>query len=1419
MSGSQQRASSSSSSSQVASSSPPSFLHSLFSPPQPSSLLADLAPQLLQSKIINSPAFTARPPVPAINPTASLRGKLGWLAKGNDANSLLILERVDELLAMDVPPAPFDLASHLSSQPSASTSGTRKGITIPAPDEQVPLIRGFQATTPAAQLKKVERRRKRAGLGELALGLDGKLGLKERVDKARGLLADVDEFGELNINRRTSAGKRRKTSKGADGKRDDEPEMSVDELVKEAKEVEEDMGNVAVRRSLLNTQISEVEAKIAALDSIREGLRHGLLGLREEELELEDELQGINERISIQEEKKKGRAVSASSRRRKGPAFLPSEHDELPPGLAFMTLNGHIAPITALDFSEPYGVAVTASLDESVRLWDLTTGDEMAFLRGHSGVVKALQVESSLCVTGGADGQLRIWDLDLAESGASLPLETPALDAVTNSLENVFLGQKDDVFGGGSTTVNGGAEEGMMKEESGRSGAAVDGPCVKTLDGHTKAVTSLYFDGSCLVTGSSDRTLRQWDLQTGQCVLTMDILWAISNPLASQTLSSEPEETYSDPYAYATPTSSPRKSLGDLRRQSSSFLGGSGGFGSSPTTTTYADGSWEMYEDFVGGVQFWGYALASGTGDGCVRMWDTHRTLVGHTGPVTCVQFDEYHLVSGSLDKSIRIWDLRTGSISDTIRYDHPITGLQFDSRKIVAAAGENGVRVFNRTTLQHSTLSVNGHTSPVERLRFMDRYLATGGRDCARVYSDSEDDLPPRQPTSSSRRRRSLAGEIRGTVNEVIHDAEVAGAEFQYAGEQINKAASFARNVESAFDEAYPGVGMDGDEGQTAGGRRSRSGSLSASRKAAPPPQDSETESESEAEQLLKREPYRPPRSTVSSAAYAAPPMSGEVPSRPSSRSGSRPSSRAASTKSYGDEKRGPVHVAVKEPSGRSSFGVSVPKNLLLDKISSFADVQDYEAVIDETDQLLDDASRQLGEIKYRRQQMVNAPYTSGTIKHKHVHWADEAEAKSWKASPNRQDQSADEALHDAKWMISLVTSTQNQLKKAYRGLRLVKRHSPAKPENSDMGLDAGEVQKMRVDVAKLQSTFNGVLKQVQDLAQEEGQEAASGVSDQRVIRWIHLNRPDLSDGMVLKELKKAKKRNASRDLELGLGSLDILQNPFTEINKTVIYINRFSTGISSNDPWPPASQAQHSGGLLGSISGMFGRGHAEEKPKKSKSRKRSSKKSSSVAIDPNFYEIGHESGRSKKKKSSSKRQTTQYDIGSAPTPKVQGGSDSETAIGPDGKKVPLGPDGLPLAIGYRVPTDDPNDSESYSDIVEDAREKVRNEHLFIPLTIFFWVCIFSLLIYWGVSKLLGNENPLGDELFAFFGAHYDCAYDNEHSFHYYHHQQSSFEHLFIEHHLGASLNDDDELRQHALLWQYHDRLKRHVWTVEVIE
>ena len=76
------------------------------------------------------------------------------------------------------------------------------------------------------------------------------------------------------------------------------------------------------------------------------------------------------------------------------------------------TLQGHTTPITALDFSEPYGTLVTASQEDAQpRVWDLLTGEEIGRLRGHIGAVKSLQVEENLCLTGGEDGNVRVWDL------------------------------------------------------------------------------------------------------------------------------------------------------------------------------------------------------------------------------------------------------------------------------------------------------------------------------------------------------------------------------------------------------------------------------------------------------------------------------------------------------------------------------------------------------------------------------------------------------------------------------------------------------------------------------------------------------------------------------------------------------------------------------------------------------------------------------------------------------------------------------------------------------------------------------------------------------------------------------------------------------------------------------------------------
>ncbi|GAA5973464.1 hypothetical protein JCM11641_006474 [Rhodosporidiobolus odoratus] len=823
--------------------------------PNPSALLTSLAPTLLspgtstrllhpqtisshQASLTSSSSSSHSHSQHHPSSTETLLRKLDFLRAGLTlgrpnaqvatwgelSTQLYLRDRVDDLLRLEVPEAPFPFASSSS---AATSNLLIAPAEVPGPTDSVPLLTGFRATIPASQANKTERRRRRAVLGERQLGIEagrggkGKsgLGLRERGERARGLLGgineeegedgegegEMDEFGQLKGKEGLGIGRRSHPSSSARARRSAAvaaaagpiPEQTRPELERDAREVEADLANLAVRRAVVNGEIREVEEKIRGLERVREEMRGVLVGVREEELELGDELEGIQHRLSQLHDPSSVPASSdphssssaasllptQTSRRRKGPAFLPSEHDDLPTGVAFMTLQGHLSPLLSLDFSSPYSTLLTSSTDTSVRLWDLQTGQETGYLRGHRGVVKALQVEGNVAVTGGEDGRVMVWDCRRAEelfaSGLGLgagaggmgPLETPSLNG------GGIGAAEEDVFGsfaaaasaggtGGAGLVNGFEDDGLMREPVSSSAAAtsssssirdgvqdklekegkvrdgLEGPRMRTLDGHTKAVTSLYFDGGTLVTGSSDSTLRQWDLSTGQCVQTMDILWAISNPLPTSSVlypasSYSPSTTdpFSTSFSSASPPTTPRKAA-SLRRQSSLFESpGSASQLGELSMKGNQEGGWEVYEDFVGGVMFWGYALASGTKDGCVRMWDTrtgqaHRTLVGHTAPVTCLQFDEYHLVTGSLDRSIRIWDLRTGAIADTLRYDHAVTALQFDSRKIVAAAGENGVKVYNRTTMQHTTLTTNGHTSPVERLRFMDKYLATGGRD-----------------------------------------------------------------------------------------------------------------------------------------------------------------------------------------------------------------------------------------------------------------------------------------------------------------------------------------------------------------------------------------------------------------------------------------------------------------------------------------------------------------------------------------------------------------------------------------------------------------------------------------------------------------------------------------------------------------
>jgi division protein 1 len=292
--------------------------------------------------------------------------------------------------------------------------------------------------------------------------------------------------------------------------------------------------------------------------------------------------------------------LSSPKARRKRPirrVSMPILHEHLQSGSKLKELQAHNDMITALDFDVPFGTMVTAALDDTVRVWDLNAGRCMGMLEGHLSSVRCLQVEDDIVATGSMDASIRLWDLSKAQyaprDGNRINKDEPEED---DGLD--FENEGDAPPPPPPTSMQ-------------------DCPLF-SLEAHVAEITALHFRGDTLVSGSADKTLRQWDLEKGRCVQTLDVLWAAAQ--ADVTIGSQ--------------------SSGGQWRQP----------GRLPDATA----------DFVGALQVFDAALACGTADGMVRLWDlrsgqVHRSLVGHTGPISALQFDDVHLVTASLDRSIRV--------------------------------------------------------------------------------------------------------------------------------------------------------------------------------------------------------------------------------------------------------------------------------------------------------------------------------------------------------------------------------------------------------------------------------------------------------------------------------------------------------------------------------------------------------------------------------------------------------------------------------------------------------------------------------------------------------------------------------------------------------------------------------------------
>ncbi|MDT9221141.1 MAG: WD40 repeat domain-containing protein, partial [Limnospira sp. PMC 1240.20] len=105
------------------------------------------------------------------------------------------------------------------------------------------------------------------------------------------------------------------------------------------------------------------------------------------------------------------------------PWFCPLTANLTPPGGPLIrTLTGHSSWVNAVAIAPDGKRAVSASDDNTLKLWDLETGTELATLTGHSDDVNAVVIapDGKRAVSASDDKTLKLWDLETGTELATL---------------------------------------------------------------------------------------------------------------------------------------------------------------------------------------------------------------------------------------------------------------------------------------------------------------------------------------------------------------------------------------------------------------------------------------------------------------------------------------------------------------------------------------------------------------------------------------------------------------------------------------------------------------------------------------------------------------------------------------------------------------------------------------------------------------------------------------------------------------------------------------------------------------------------------------------------------------------------------------------------------------------------------------
>jgi len=240
----------------------------------------------------------------------------------------------------------------------------------------------------------------------------------------------------------------------------------------------------------------------------------------------------------------------------------------------------------------------------------------------------------------------------------------------------------------------------------------------RKLKGHRGAITRISWspDGSKIVSGATDKAIRIWNTQTGDCLRGIEEahsnwIWCVAWSPKGNFLASASE----DGAVYIW------NSLKDEFFQKLILEG-------KPVYTL----SWSYDGKF----------LAAGSYDGRIQIWQAETWDVLHT--LNCSNFGinclawspkSYALASGGYDQIIRVWDGKDGKLSrEYVGHNACINSIAWspDADKLVSGGDDRLIKIWD-TESKRNLWNIEGHTDIITTVSFSPdgRFLSSRSRDC----------------------------------------------------------------------------------------------------------------------------------------------------------------------------------------------------------------------------------------------------------------------------------------------------------------------------------------------------------------------------------------------------------------------------------------------------------------------------------------------------------------------------------------------------------------------------------------------------------------------------------------------------------------------------------------------------------------